>query len=285
MRKIILIPLFLITFSMFSQENKLIPDKKYYEAVDKWVAFQTDENEYVSGFIYIDEMAGFTFDMGVGFMIDENGKYIPEEKLAEVSIKHRLDESYNKVAIIPEKKLAELGVAPVPEWLYIYKSDEGTVSYLKNIGYHYNHVGGSSYAIEPLEKAYAAEPHYNGLEFELAFAYNATKQFAKAIPILEKALEYNPKDYLLYKEMGYALMNTEEFDKAEEIFTRGISISDSQEIKAEMAINMTHTFFVLNDSERFKKWSGEAEKLVEKGSRMEQVLKYLKSEWDKKNNN
>ena len=41
-------------------------------------------------------------------------------------------------------------------------------------------------------------PHFEGLEFELAYAYNHLEKYEKAIPILQKALKNNPKDFYFF---------------------------------------------------------------------------------------
>ena len=48
----------------FSQSNpqELSFDTKYYNAVDKWIAFpkKATDTSYIFGFIYLDDTAGFT---------------------------------------------------------------------------------------------------------------------------------------------------------------------------------------------------------------------------------
>ena len=63
----IILSFFLLISSIgFSQsdEKELKFNTKYYDAVDKWIAFPQKEADttYTFGFIYLDEQAGFTFD-------------------------------------------------------------------------------------------------------------------------------------------------------------------------------------------------------------------------------
>lgn len=286
MKKIFILCSFLLfSFGTYSQKNKLVSDKKYYEVVDKWVAIQTSDTSYVSGFVYIDEIAGFTFDMNIPFTIDKNGEFISGEKHIEGFVKHRLDNSYRNMAVIPNEKVKELGLEIIPGWLSAYKTNENSVEYMKNIGLHYNSVGGSTYAIPILENAYKKEPHHKGLEFELAFAYNATKQFEKAVPVLEKAIKKNNKDYLLYKELGFALMNLERFDEVEKTYKKGISISEREDMKAEMAANMTSVFLHLNNKTKFFEWIEILKKHTKDNPQMKQYVDLFLSEWNKRNKN
>lgn len=273
-------------------QNDSIPlkfDTKYYNAVDKWVAFPKTEKDstYTLGFIYIDEMAGFTFNFENSFTIKDQ-LLIPSEKdsVSKIAfIKSRLYTDTKNVAIINSKQLKELNLPLFPDWLEIYKSDEDNVEYLKQIGYLYNHAGASANAIEPLLKAYNKQPHFKGLEFELAFAYNATKQFKKAIPVLEKAIANKNNDQLIYKELGYAFMNLQDFEKAESAFTEGIKNAKDDTIKAEMAINMCSVYFNKKDEKKYNKWIKIAKQYINETSQFSQYVTYFESEWQKQKNN
>ncbi|MUU79722.1 tetratricopeptide repeat protein [Winogradskyella endarachnes] len=271
----------------FSQQD-LIPlkfDTKYYNAIDKWVAFPKTEKDstYTLGFIYIDEMAGFTFNFENSFTI-KNNILIPAKKdsiLNTTSLKSRLSTNTKNVAIINEEQIKELNLPSTPAWLEIYKNNEDSVEYLKQIGYHYNHIGASTNAIEPLLKAYNKQPHYKGLEFELAFAFNATKQFKKAIPVLEKAIANKNNDQLIYKELGYALMNIEEYDKAENAFNEGIKNAKDNNIKVEMAINMCSLYFNNKNEKKYNKWIKIAKQYIDETSQFSKYIDYFESEWQK----
>ena len=58
-----------------SKKAQLSFDTKFYEAVDKWIAFPKMEADtaYTFGFIYLDEQAGFTFDYSSKFVVEEKG--------------------------------------------------------------------------------------------------------------------------------------------------------------------------------------------------------------------
>lgn len=112
-------------------------DKRFVESEDKWVALRGKSGEsYSYGFIYIDPQAGFTMQAGGSFTIDAQGKFIPSP--LEQNVKVRLEANQVKVAFIPQNKLAELGVTPVPDWLKNYKGDTTTVAHLYRWGFTYN---------------------------------------------------------------------------------------------------------------------------------------------------
>lgn len=259
-------------------------DKKYYEAVDKWVAFPKNETDstFYYGFIYIDEQAGFTYQLGSTFIIDSSNNYLPEVIDSTFNAKYRIDQNWKPVSIIPQEKLIELNLPTEPEWLKYYKENSDSVSYLKNIGYHYNHVGASNLALKPLLKAYEIEPHFDGLEFELSFAYNALGQFENAIPILEKAIESNPENFYFYRELGFSYKNLNKIEEAEKTYRKGIKMSDNDFEKSEMAVNMAQSYFELRNKEKFNEWAKLTRKYAEKGSRYAQFIDHFEQNWNKK---
>ncbi|WP_452221522.1 tetratricopeptide repeat protein [Lacinutrix salivirga] len=271
--------LFFIGFqtTVFAQENstKIKFDTKYYDAVDKWIAFpkQTKDSIYAYGFIYIDEVAGLTFQLEDFFKL-KNDILVGLDTINKGSsiIKNRLSAKTSNVYILTEKHRKDLKLPKEPDWLGIYKKADDDVEYLKQLGYHYNHIGASHNALKPLLKAYALEPHYEGLEFELGFAYNALQQFEKAIPVLEKAIKNSEKNHLLYKELGYAYTFLKDAKNAEKVYTKGIKISENEAIKCEMAVNMSQLFFNLKNKKKFKKWAAITRKY---GSKTPQYLKYI----------
>lgn len=279
----ILIFLFFITTNTFSQTKKapLSFDVKYYDAVDKWVAFPKKESDtsYALGFIYIDKQAGFTFDYLTTFSITEDGlKKGPN--IPNASMKSRLSPNTREVAVLNEEQITELELPAVPDWLDIYKNGSNTTDYLKQMGYHYNHVGASHLALEPLLKAYEKEPHYEGLEFELSFAYNALGQFENAISVLEEAIKNNPNNYYFYRELGFSYVNQNKIDEAESTYKKGISISDNDFEKSEMAVNMAQAYFKLKNREKFDEWAQITRQYAEKGSRYTQFIDLFEQKWD-----
>jgi len=278
MKKLLFLSILISNLS-FSQELKF--DKKFTDAVDKWVAFDKDTNDstYIYGFIYIDEQAGFTFDYDSRFKINQKTlESLPNEMKS--SIKSRLSPNTANVHILTANEIKQLNLPNQPDWLKLYKSNENTVIYYKNIGYHYNHIGASQNAIEPLLKGYAIEPHFEGLEFELAYAYNATKNHSKAIEILNKAIKNDSNNFWFLRELGFAYKNIENLEKAEETYKKGIAISNDKNQKAEMAINMAQSYFQIKNKQKFEEWVNITKKYIDKGSQFDQYIEYWIENWD-----
>ena len=270
-----------ILFPCFCFGQTLKFETTYFDAVDKWVAFDKNDTDssYIFGFIYIDEQAGFTFDYDSRFEITENGlKKLPS--VLDNSLKYRLSTNTAKVHILTDQELKQLNLPAQPEWLEHYKVNEKEISYLVHIGYQYNHVGASNNALIPLLEAYNKEPHFEGLEFELAYAYNATKNHEKAIEVLTKAIENQPKFFWYYRELGYAYCNLRNLEKAEKIYKKGISLSDDKNQKAEMAINMAQSYFNSKDKAKFNKWAKITKQYAEKGSQFDQYIEYWQKNWE-----
>jgi len=265
--RIILSFFLLISSIAFAQSDttELKFNTKYYNAVDRWIAFPKKEADttFTLGFIYLDEQAGFTFDYHSRFLETDNGlKILPRE--FEAGLKSRLSRNTINVAVLSEKQVSELELPNVPEWLEVYKEDSDKVRYLKNIGFHYNAVGASNLALEPLTKAFEIEPHFNGLEFELAYAYNALGQFDKAIPVLESAIENDNENFLFYRELGFSYKNLEQIEKSEKIYRQGIELTKDKAQKGEMAVNMAQSYFQLKDKAKFREWAKLTENIQKK---------------------
>ncbi|MFN3195927.1 MAG: tetratricopeptide repeat protein [Chlorobiota bacterium] len=277
------IVILIVSFSsLLKSQDEMSFNTAYYEAVDKWVAFPNSGNDtsYYYGFIYIDQQAGFTYHMGGSFTIDSENNFIPEKSDSTTfMVKVRIDTEWKPIAVIPDDKLKELGLPVVPEWLEVYKTDSESVSYLTNIGYHYNHVGASKLALVPLKEAYKEEPHHEGLEFELSYAYNAIGKFDEARVILEKAIESNPDNFYFYRELGFSLKYLNKVDEAEKIYRKGIELSDNDFEKGQMAINMVIAYFELKNREKFDEWAKLTREFADENSRYVRIVKEIEKNW------
>lgn len=283
--RLILSLILLIPHIGFSQSDtiELKFDTKYYDAVDKWVAFPKKDTDTTHnfGFIYIDQQAGFTFDYNSNFEKTNDGlKKLPRK--FKDPLKLRLTKNTINIAVLTEEQIAELELPKEPEWLVNYKKDSITPRYLKNIGLHYNANGASNLALEPLLKAYDIDPHFDGLEFELSFAYNALGQFERAISILEKAIENDSKNFYFYRELGFSYKNLNKIEEAEKIYRKGIKMSDNNFEKSEMAVNMAQSYFELRNKEKFDEWAKLTRKYAEKDSRYSQFIEHFEQNWNKK---
>jgi len=260
-------------------------EKKYFEVVDNWIMHPSSEQNndfiYSYGFIYFDEAAGFTFHFEGTFRINENGTFIKEKTFGNVKI--RLDIDWKLVEIIPKERLEDLNLQQEPEWLESYKKNNNTTDYLYRLGYAYNAVGGSAFALEPLYKAYSLEPTYNGLIFELVYALNATKQYEKAVPLLEQAIKLDSNEFYLYRELGYALSNLQRLEEADKVYKESLLLTTNSAQKSEVGINMVQAYYRFNNKEKFEEWYKLTKKYASPDSELYQYLELFKKEMDKQN--
>lgn len=280
MKKILLL-CFLCSHYAFGQQLKF--ETTYYDAVDQWVAFDKKDTDsaYLLGFIYIDEKAGFTFNYEGSFTVAESGlRKIPEK--FNYSLKSRLTPQAADVYLLTNEDIRQLGLPVGPEWLKAYKSNENTLDYLVRIGGLYNHVGAYAKAKELLLKAYAKDPYFEGLAFELAYNYNATKDHTRAVEVLKKALEQETGNFWLWRELGFAYKNMGNLLQAETSYRKGIVLSDDLSQKGEMAINMAQSYYEIRDRPKFEEWAAITRQYVEKGSRFDRFLVSFEQGWDLK---
>jgi len=277
----------IISCQFYAQQTseKLNFTTRYFDAVNKWVAFpkKTTDSTYAYGFLYIDVEAGFTFDYKSVFSL-KNGKLIDPDsnKPKESFTKVRLQNNTANVYIFSNEDLKDLALPKEPEWFKFYKAKDSTkVEHLTKIGYHYNHIGASHNALKPLNEAYSINPHYGNLEFELSYAYNALKRYNKAVPILLKAIEHDPSNYYFYRELGFAYCYTDRIEEAENTYRKGIDISDNDFEKSEMGVNMAQAYYKLKNREKFDEWAKITRKYAEKGSQYEKYISYFESNWEK----
>lgn len=287
MKKLFIICLSILFFTnVNAQENSELKfETNFYDAVNKWVVLpkKSTDTIYTYGFIYMDISAGITFHLGGSFYIDKNNKYIGDAEPAHQMTKKRLDNpNIVKMAILTDNKIKELSLTKEPDWLSSYKFSEDSVENLKQLGYHFNHVGACEKALLYLNKAYKKEPHYKGLEFEIAYAHNHLGQYDKSIPILEKALKNDSKNYSFYRELGYAYSKLNKLDMAEKTYKKGISLSDSNFEKSEMALNMAQGYFLIKNKAKFDEWAKITRTYAEKGSQYAQYIDFFEKEWDSK---
>lgn len=237
-------------------------NKRASRSINEWVVFPNgNTNKYPYGFIYVDDMAGFTFQLTGTFTIADNGKYMIDTalqtKLKVGSYKYRLYGNTKLLSAIPKSHCKDLGINGDPDWLKIYNTHTDTLSHNITLARHLNNMNDFESAINYALKTYKIKPHASGLEFELAYAYNASGHYGEAIKVLEPAIKNNANDVFLYKELGYSFTNTNQFEKAIAVFKDGIACSDANthlNEKAEMAINTAVCYRNLKNNDLFKEW-------------------------------
>ena len=285
---VILSGLMMLFFTAFCLAQTKISDFKfdqpYYEAVDKLVLMRTgSEEKFFIGYIYLDQQMGFTLErMGLLVISDDESMKVTEtlEEL-KMALKIRLVNNTGDVAVISSDQKKELNIPDPPEWMAVYKEDEGTVLYMKNIGNQYNGVGASHLALEPLKKAYSIDPKFEDVLYELSFAYNATKQYEKSIELLSTSFEKGNKNISLYKEYGFALAQNNRIEQAEEIYRKALKLTKDDIIRTEISFNMVQAYFKTDNNKKIKYWVKKFKKYAVKGTQMYQFVEYYENEWKK----
>jgi tetratricopeptide (TPR) repeat protein len=236
-------------------------NKRFVESENKWVALQTPKDStYSYGFIYMDVIAGLTVHVGGTFKIVKDGTFIAQKLPITNIIKTRLQDNQIKVAWIPSAKLKEMDVADPPDWLESYQTDTTSAAWLFRWGSTYNGGNEIEKAMSYLVRAQKLDPNYPGLDFEFAYAYNASKQYDKAAAVIEQSLKKRPGDCNLYKELIFSELNSGQIGKAEETYKQGVAACGNAGIKTEMAFNITYTYFNLKNKEKFNYWADETRK-------------------------
>lgn len=256
----------------------LVFNQPFYRYENHWVAFPKNATtgKYPFGFIYIDAMAGFTFNLEGTFTLDDLG--LPHRDSSDYiknsSYKYRLERNTSQVYPIPDEMLQALKVKQEPAWLSVYKRDLNTVASKVSWGTHYNHVGDIDKALQFLESAYKAEPHAKGLEFELSYAYNELKQFNKSVKILLGAIKADPQNEMFYRELAYAYKGANNNSKAIETYLKGLEMAGTRnpEAKAEMAWNLAVTYREEKNDVEYKNWGVKAKEWAPVNSQLAKQL-------------
>jgi tetratricopeptide (TPR) repeat protein len=260
--------LFLLSATTIVQaQTSLSFDKRFVECEDKWVVFRPDKDgTYSYGFIYIDEQAGLTHQVGGYFTIAPDGSYVRAPKGTDsVNIKVRLQPNQVRVALLPSTAFAALKVKAVPDWLRFYKTDTASVKHLYRWGFLYNSWDESAKALTYLERAQQLDPKFGGLAAELAYTYNALQQYGKAIPVAQRALEATPGDCYLYKELSYAQLHTGSINEAATTYVKSTSLCTDKAMKSEIAFNIAGKYYQAKDRKNFDYWAKETRKWATKG--------------------
>ncbi|HEX8561629.1 MAG TPA: tetratricopeptide repeat protein [Flavobacterium sp.] len=258
-------------------------DNLFYKGLNKWVAFPKAEKDsiYLYGFIYLDHTAGFTFGYEGHFTVGPDGTFIASPVNQQSRIISRLDpQKQNLVAILPAERQKQLGVPSEPDWLVNYRH-ESELADATATGSSLNHIGASEDALFYLEPAYQKEPHYKGLEFEIAYAYNALGRYDDAVNVLIAALPHDRKNHLLYKELVFAYASLAQLDKAEIVAKKSIDVCEEERTKSEIAVNMAQSYYTLKDRQKFKKWTSIARQHTKPGSEYSKYVDFFESELKK----
>ena len=263
----------------FAQNDSVMTfNKRFIDAEDKWVLLPMDKSDtsFSYGFIYMDAQAGLTMQAGGTFKI-KNGNIVRSGIFDSMSVKTRLQPNDVQVAILTKSFREKLNLPEVPDWLHFYKEYKEDMATLVNLGYIYNEYEAPEKALIYLEKAYKQDPHYDRLEFEMAFAYNVTKQYDKAKTVIEAGLRHDPSACLLYKELSYAYIQTNDLAGGEIVFNNANKNCNDKGLNAETAFNLASHYHQNKNNEKAAEWVKITKQNAEPNSYiMQEVLKMEK---------
>lgn len=284
MPKITLFLFALLSFNCaIAQQSDLKFDKDYYRCENKWVSLPLKQGDSIQtfGFVYLDRTAGFTINVGGTYSI-KNNIFIAKPHEKTTNMIYRFSPGYSLLAILPDYRLKQMKLPAQPDWLHIYREGENETSQLLRRGFIYNDIGASDLALDPLLKAYAKEPHFKELEFELSFAYNALEKPERAVEVLQKAIKNDSKNYMFYRELGYSFVHLNKQDEAEKIYKKGIAMSDNDFQKSEMAFNMAGSYYRSGNRKKFDEWAAVVKKYASKDSIYLNNLTAIEADFNKK---
>ena len=245
-------------------------DAKVENMENQWVVFPKNikTNKFPFGYVYLDPIAGYTFELENSFQLDGQGRAVPDSvpRIKTSFTKVRLGPNTLPVYPVPAKMLADLKVQDPPNWLEIYQRgfDRNSVGGKVTIGKHLNSLGATQKALTYLEPAYKTDPSAAGLVFEITYSYNDLKRFDDAIKILKTAIVADPQNMLLYRELGFSYNGLNDFDNAIAAYKKGLEIErGSAETKAEIAWNMAVIYRdKKKDMDNYKLWGQKAKDLA-----------------------
>ncbi|MFD0763704.1 tetratricopeptide repeat protein [Mucilaginibacter lutimaris] len=235
-------------------------DKRYTQCEKKWVVLSKVDTakKYNYGYVYIDEQAGFTFDLQGAFAVDEKGRYVGDTMLLKKtgSIKYRIAPNWKPLALLPVKHLQELKLPIEPAWIKNYYHYTDTAYHNYRLGWVYNDANECDTALKYLEKAYQINPHKADVEFEMAYAYNVLKRYEDAVKVLKPAIDKNPDNPLLIKELGYAYLKLNALEQALAVYLRAYNAFTEQksEAKGEAAFNSARIYKRQEKLPEYKIW-------------------------------
>lgn len=232
-------------------------DEAFYDCIDDWAMFKGKGKIHYCGFIILDQREGFYYRVQT-MLKDESGQYkiVPGQSKQPFYIPMFTTLSIKKMPVEIRK---QLNLPDKPDWYLTHKLDTNLVFSLVNTGYHLNKMKLPNQSLEYLEKAYEIDPKERRLAFELAYSYNAIKDFTNSKKILNEALAYDSTNYLLFKELGYAYVRTDSIELAEQTYKKGIKYSDSEQMSAEMAFDLAQAYYFQNVIEKYDYWLNEVE--------------------------
>ncbi|SEA22700.1 Tetratricopeptide repeat-containing protein [Arachidicoccus rhizosphaerae] len=239
------------------QQSSLQFNCPIISALDHWVAFPMQKDSaYPFGYIYLDIQAGVTLEYAGSFKITKSGDFalVPGSLPKDAGVKIRMEPGPRLLAFIPGGQFGALKIQKVPSWRKNYDYDSSKPEVLYQLGFTYNAWQQYNKALNYLQRAQQLNPDIQGLNTELAFAYNALYLFDSAELILSKEMKLHPKDDYTTKEYIYTASHNKHIKQAIDAFENMLKIKPGYSYAAESTINIMGFYYLQKDKANFENW-------------------------------
>lgn len=281
MKKIVLFLVFQSAFCWSQSTTALVFDRHYAEVINQWVAFPSLKNSgvLVAGYVYLDPKEGIFVQYAKSFEIASdqhlNDLGIDKNELYRL----RLGRAYTyKFALLQPEHCEALKLPTHPDGAAYYQFTEDQRRYLS--GKYLNDDREFERAQPFLEQLYAEQPHYNGLELQLALCYNGQRRYDLTVPVMTKAIENNPSEPLFYKELAFSFINTGMTGMAEKTYQQCLEKTTDKALKCEIGTSLAYFFYLQKREDKFKEWSKVVTDNAETGSQYLILLQQLENQWN-----
>ena len=269
--------------SLFGQtESNLMFDVHYGDAVQEWVAFPSlkKQGQFVAGYIYVSPQEGIVFHYHSSFHLGTSAEIVPDGIDTQELNRIRLGRAYNfKMARLGEEHRQKLQLPLQPQgFAYHYVADEIQRYYLTGKALNADREFERAQVV--LEKVYEKNPHYSGVELELAYSYNGIRRYDLTITLLTKALENDASQPLFYKELAFAFLNSGMVTMAEKTYQQCLEKTQDKGLKSEIGSSMAYYFYLQKKEEKFKEWRQVVDQNADAGSQYQLFMQQLERNWN-----
>lgn len=287
MKKIFISSFLVLSISMFSQTvTDLKFDSNIIDSENSYVVLPKKEKDtkYGYGFIYFDEMAGYTF-RSLGDLVIENGKLkvVTDEFHKSSMLISRIGNFNLKTAKLNDDLVKKLNLESPPKWFENYKGSKSENEKILNRASKLNGADNPQLALPKLLELYKNNFKTEALYFELIFSYNALGKFAEAEKISIEAMTVGKADDLIKKEHIYSLVHQNKVKEADIFLTEKLSTFKNDSYKIEALVNIIASSVQNNNLNVAEKWLKElkskpnATKYQRNIDQLENIIKDKKS--------
>jgi len=283
----LLITLFFIAVCSWTtgqMPNDLKFDRNFVEAENQWVVVPNKTeatNKFKYGFLYFDESGGGYSLQEINDFTVADGKFIKTPVTQKQLNIVRLGNSALKFSFLSQQRIAELNLETTPAFLknYIILKDESAKKLMRASAI--NGLNRPDLALPILKSLHAGNFNTKQLYFELAFAYNALKNFNEAEKIIDEAETKGYLDELLIKEKIYAYSHSNKLEEANKFLRSKISVFKSSLYKEESIANMVVNYYRSKNFSKTKEWLDIYDNEFPGGGKYKTNIEKLKSDFEK----